>query len=131
MLGRPSFAEPAKTALALVGGTVYPGPNDEPILDGAIVIDRGKIVAVGPRDKIMIAADIKTLDCTVQADETSMKMPRPNKRGFVWTFLADDLIAYRFADNRSGETPLQVHIGGSWPPCAKRRQGLFWKLDGD
>jgi hypothetical protein len=41
-----------------------------------------------------------------------MKMPRPNKRGFVWTFLADDLIAYRFADNRSGETPLQV-LGGT------------------
>jgi transposase len=48
----------------------------------------------------------------VQADETSMKMQRPNKRGFVWTFLADDLIAYRFADNRSGETPLQV-LGGT------------------
>jgi transposase len=48
----------------------------------------------------------------VQADETSMKMQRPNKRGFVWTFLADDLIAYRFADNRSSETPLQV-LGGT------------------
>jgi transposase len=48
----------------------------------------------------------------VQADETSMKMLSPNKRGFVWTFLADDLIAYRFADNRSGETPLQV-LGGT------------------
>ena len=48
----------------------------------------------------------------VQADETSLKMQRPNKRGFVWTFLADDLIAYRFADNRSGETPLAV-LGGT------------------
>jgi transposase len=48
----------------------------------------------------------------VQADETSMKMQRPNQRGFVWTFLADDLIAYRFADNRSGQTPLQV-LGGT------------------
>jgi transposase len=48
----------------------------------------------------------------VQADETSLKMQRPNKRGFVWTFLAEDLIAYRFADNRSGETPLQV-LGGT------------------
>jgi transposase len=48
----------------------------------------------------------------VQADETSMKMLLPNKRGFVWTFLADDLIAYRFADNRSGETPLQI-LGGT------------------
>lgn len=48
----------------------------------------------------------------VQADETSMKMQHPNKRGFGWTFLADDLIAYRFADNRSGETPLEV-LGGT------------------
>lgn len=48
----------------------------------------------------------------VQADETSLKMQRPNKRGFVWTFLADDLIAYRFADSRSGETPLKI-LGGT------------------
>jgi len=44
----------------------------------------------------------------VQADETSLKMQKPNKRGFVWTFLADNLIAYRFSGNRSGETPAQV-----------------------
>jgi transposase len=48
----------------------------------------------------------------VQADETSMKMLRPNKRGFVWTFLSGDLIAYRFAEGRSGETPRDV-LGGS------------------
>jgi transposase len=48
----------------------------------------------------------------VQADETSLKMQRPNQRGFVWTFLADDLIAYCFADSRSGETPLRV-LGGT------------------
>jgi transposase len=48
----------------------------------------------------------------VQADETSLKMQRPNQRGFVWTFLAGTLIAYRFADNRSGETPLAV-LGGT------------------
>jgi len=48
----------------------------------------------------------------VQADETSLKMQQPNKRGFVWTFLAEDLIAYRFAADRSGETPLQV-LGGT------------------
>jgi transposase len=48
----------------------------------------------------------------VQADETSMKMQRPNQRGFVWTFLAEGLIAYRFSADRSGETPLRV-LGGS------------------
>jgi hypothetical protein len=31
----------------------------------------------------------------VQADETSVKMQRPPKRGFVWAFLSGELIAYR------------------------------------
>lgn len=48
----------------------------------------------------------------VQADETSLKMQRPSKRGFVWAFLAGELIAYRFAGSRSGETPLEV-LGGT------------------
>jgi transposase len=48
----------------------------------------------------------------VQADETSLKMQRPSKRGFVWAFLAGELIAYRFAGSRSGETPVDV-LGGT------------------
>ncbi len=48
----------------------------------------------------------------VQADETSLMMQRPHKRGFVWTFLSDDLIAYRFSSDRSGETPRNV-LGGT------------------
>jgi transposase len=48
----------------------------------------------------------------VQADETSLKMQRPSKRGFVWAFLAGELIAYRFAGSRSGETPVEV-LGGT------------------
>jgi transposase len=48
----------------------------------------------------------------VQADETSLKMQQPNKRGFVWTFLAEKLIAYVFSSSRSGETPRAV-LGAS------------------
>jgi transposase len=48
----------------------------------------------------------------VQADETPLKMQRENKRGFVWTFLASDLIAYRFAADRSGRTPREI-LGGT------------------
>jgi transposase len=55
---------------------------------------------------LVAAADV------VQADETSLKMQKPNKRGFVWTFLADKLIAYVFSGSRSGETPSAV-LGGS------------------
>lgn len=50
----------------------------------------------------------------VQADETSMKVQAEEKCriGFVWTFLADKLIAYRFSPSRSGETPRQI-LGGT------------------
>ena len=48
----------------------------------------------------------------VQADETSLVMQKPFRRGFVWTFLSDELITYRFAPDRSGETPLAV-LGGT------------------
>lgn len=48
----------------------------------------------------------------VQADETSLVMQKPFRRGFVWTFLTDEVIAYRFAPDRSGETPLAV-LGGT------------------
>jgi transposase len=48
----------------------------------------------------------------VQADETSLVMQKPSRRGFVWTFLTDELIAYRFAPDRSGATPSQV-LGGT------------------
>lgn len=51
----------------------------------------------------------------VQADETPMLMQRPNRKGYIWTFLTSDpcpLIAYRFAGSRSGETPSEV-LGGT------------------
>lgn len=48
----------------------------------------------------------------VQADETPMMMQRPNRRGYLWTFIADDMIGYRFSASRSGETPVNV-LGGS------------------
>ena len=48
----------------------------------------------------------------VQADETPMKMLAPDKRGYVWTFVAERLIAYRFSASRSGQTPMDV-LGGT------------------
>lgn len=52
----------------------------------------------------------------VQADETSQRRQDSEKRGFVWTFLAEiekrPLVAYRFAADRSGETPVDV-LGSS------------------
>ena len=48
----------------------------------------------------------------VQADETPMLMQNPHRRGYLWTFLSDALIAFRFSPSRSGETPREV-LGGS------------------
>jgi transposase len=46
----------------------------------------------------------------VQADETTMRVlaPRKTRTSYLWTFLAGDLIAYRFSPSRSGETPREV-----------------------
>lgn len=48
----------------------------------------------------------------VQADETSQRRQDSPKRGFVWTFLTEHqrtpLIAYKFAADRSGQTPADV-----------------------
>jgi transposase len=52
--------------------------------------------------KLVAASDV------VLADETPMKMQHPNRKGYVWTFIADNLIVYRFSGSRSGETPSSV-----------------------
>lgn len=44
----------------------------------------------------------------VLADETTMRMQREQKKAFIWTFITDDLIGYRFSCNRSGATPRAV-----------------------
>lgn len=41
----------------------------------------------------------------VQADETSLRVQHREKLGFVWTFIHENLIAYRFSPDRSGDTP--------------------------
>ncbi len=48
----------------------------------------------------------------VQADETSMKVQSLKRRGFVWAFIAGEIIAYVFSGDRSGLTPARV-LGGS------------------
>jgi transposase len=53
-------------------------------------------------EKLVAASDV------VLADETPMKMQHPNRKGYVWTFIADDLIVYRFSASRSGATPSSV-----------------------
>jgi transposase len=42
------------------------------------------------------------------ADETSMRMQTTAKRAFIWTFVTEKLIGYRFSADRSGATPALV-----------------------
>lgn len=44
----------------------------------------------------------------VLADETSIRMQTATKRAFIWTFVTEKLIGYRFSADRSGATPALV-----------------------
>jgi imidazolonepropionase-like amidohydrolase len=53
-----------KQRLALVGGVVYPAPLERPITNSVVLIEDGKIIAVGEKGKLQIPADVQTIDCT-------------------------------------------------------------------
>jgi transposase len=44
----------------------------------------------------------------VHADETSIRQQGQTKRAFLWDFVTKDLVVYRYAPSRSGETATQV-----------------------
>jgi transposase len=44
----------------------------------------------------------------VLADETSMRMQNATKKAFMWAFVTERLIGYRFSTDRSGDTPHAV-----------------------
>jgi imidazolonepropionase-like amidohydrolase len=52
-----------KEYTALVGGTIYISPTEEPIRDGAVLIQGAKIVSVGRRAQIQFPETAHVLDC--------------------------------------------------------------------
>ena len=48
--------------LAIVGGTLIDGTGAAPVLDAAVVIHDGRIVAAGPRSKVKIPKDANVVD---------------------------------------------------------------------
>ena len=44
----------------------------------------------------------------VLADETTIRVQKRKKKAYIWTFIAGDLIGYRFSPSRSGQTPVDV-----------------------
>ena len=49
--------------LALVGGTIYTSPADEPIRNGVVLIEDGRIAAVGGKSVLRGRRNVETLDC--------------------------------------------------------------------
>jgi len=49
--------------LALVGGKVYPSPTSQPIDDAVVLVQAGKIVAVGKRSQTVIPRAAKVITC--------------------------------------------------------------------
>ena len=49
--------------LALAGGTIYSSPSVAPILDGVVLIEGKRIVAVGPRSQVITPAQAHVIDC--------------------------------------------------------------------
>lgn len=52
--------------------------------------------------------DLVPSNRVVYADETSLKMQRVKKLGYVWTFATEQVVAYVFSPDRSGDTPVRV-----------------------
>lgn len=50
--------------IALVGGTIYVSPAEEPIRNGVVLIEDGKIVAVESKAHLEVPATIRSLDCS-------------------------------------------------------------------
>jgi imidazolonepropionase-like amidohydrolase len=51
-------------SLALVGGTIYVSPTEEPIRDGVVLIRGGKFAAVGSREVVQLPQTVESLDCS-------------------------------------------------------------------
>ena len=68
----PHFADPLfgqtgsvpERQLALVGGTIYTSPTDDPIRDGVVLIQEGRIAAVGKGRSLKVPRGIEVLDCS-------------------------------------------------------------------
>ncbi len=52
------------TGLAVTGGTIYASPTHDAVQDGVVLIERGKIAAVGPSRLVPIPRGSATLDCS-------------------------------------------------------------------
>ena len=114
-------------AVALVGGRVQPAPDAPAIADGVVVIEDGKIRAVGPREEVAVPAGATTLDCrgaTVSAGfwNSHVHFTQP-----IWNDAASapaDTLAAALRDMLTSRGFARVVDLGSYPPntAALRRR---------
>src|SRR5262245_48793891 len=52
------------TQLALIGGTIYANPGEQPIRNGVVLLNGGKILRVGTRASIRVPRGIQLVDCS-------------------------------------------------------------------
>jgi imidazolonepropionase-like amidohydrolase len=64
LFARTGGAQLAVAPLALIGGTVYVSPTDNPISNGVVLIRDGRIAAVGRAGSVAIPRTARTLNCT-------------------------------------------------------------------
>jgi imidazolonepropionase-like amidohydrolase len=67
VIATAAFGQPSNSpngSLALVGGTIYVSPTQEPIRDGVVLIQGGKIAVVGSRTTVKLPKSVQSLDCS-------------------------------------------------------------------
>jgi len=63
MAVRNPRAQSSSERLVLVGGRVFPFPESEPVDNATVVIENGRILGVGARERVRIPAGARTIDC--------------------------------------------------------------------
>ena len=145
LTGAPALgAKPATLGdkYAVKAGKVITLTGD-PIPDGVIVIEGGRITAVGTADEVKIPWDAEVLDVPdmvafpgfVEA-HSSNGMDRPNETIDMAPFLnirdSIDPVGFYFEDSlRWGVTTINVQHGNQCVPCLVKRGGLLFLLADD
>jgi imidazolonepropionase-like amidohydrolase len=63
-LGNSTSASASDATLALVGAKIYPGPDAKPIANGVVIVENGKIAAVGDPASTKIPSGATVLECS-------------------------------------------------------------------